>query len=470
MPQMESTPPVRPGLTLSVVCIGFAMVIVDTTIVNVALPAIENDLGSSLAMLQWVVDGYVLVLASLLLSGGALVDRLGSARMFRCGVALFTIASALCGLAPSGVVLVATRLLQGVAAALLMPAAMALIAEAYPEPKAKAKAVALFTTVAGSPQAFGPVLGGALVSTIGWRSIFFLNVPIGAVTMVLALRPGIPSSTTNHGHRADLPGQILTVVVMVAATGALIEAGAQGWSAPFPLAAFAVAIVSGIGLCIRERGAPAPMLPARLLTAPGLSAFVAIGLLLFAAYYGLVFTLSLYLQQVEHLGPFSAGLRFLPSALPIFVLPVFVGRLTARWGARTIACGGLLAAAGGAAALLAVHQHAGPLTLSIALALLGCGVGLTVGPQISLVIGAAPTDQTGIASGLLNAGRQAGSVLGVAVLGSLAGSGDRVTGIHTAAVAAVALLLVAAVAAAPRRATSRPTLTTHPDLSRARQS
>ncbi|MCX4097509.1 MFS transporter [Nocardia sp. alder85J] len=441
---------VRPGLTLVVVCIGFAMVIVDTTIVNVALPAIRADLHSGLAMLQWVVDGYVLVLAGLLLSGGVLVDRLGSVRMFRFGVAGFTVASVLCAIAPDGAALVAARLLQGVAAALLMPAAMALLSQAYPDPVAKAKAVALFTTVAGSPQAFGPVLGGVLVSAVGWRSIFVLNVPIGIVTLVLAARGGLPVQAPDRSKRADLPGQALAIVLLICATGALIEGGAQGWSAPLPIAAALVAVVAAVAFVLRERRAAAPMLPARLVAAPGLSAFVTIGLLLFTGYYGLVFALSLYMQQVQHLGALRTGVQFLPSALPIFLLPVLAGPLVVRWGARRVAGAGLLLGAVGAVALFAVHDGSGPVTLSVALFLLGSGVGLTVGPQIALVVGAAPADQSGIASGLLNAGRQTGSVLGVAILGGLAGGVDRVAGLHTAAVVAALLLAAAAALTVPR--------------------
>ena len=442
---------VRPGLTLAVICIGYAMVVVDTTIVNVALPAIGRDLHTGLDALQWVVDGYVLVLACLLLSGGTLVDRWGTLRVFRMGVVLFTLASALCGVAPDISVLVGARLLQGVAAAMLMPASMALLAQTFPDRARRARAVALFTTAAGSPQAFGPVLGGLLVSTVGWRSIFFINLPIGALTLLLASAGGLPRNRPDRARALDLPGQFAVVVTMAAFTAALIQGHAQGWTAPLPLAADLVAVVGAVLFVLRQRRAAAPMLPASLLRAPRLFSHVNTGLLLFAAYYGLVFALSLYLQQVRHLSALDTGLQFLPSALPIFLLPVLTGRLTTRWGARPVVVAGLCLAAAGALTLLAVGPGTGVLTLSVALALLGCGVGLTVGPQITLVIGGVPGEQAGIASGLLNAGRQTGYVLGVAVLGSIANSPIGLGALHTTALVAAALVLVALVTVRPTR-------------------
>jgi DHA2 family methylenomycin A resistance protein-like MFS transporter len=427
------------------------MVIIDTTIVNVALPAIRNELHTGLDALQWVVDGYVLVLASLLLSGGTLVDRVGSARVFRLGVMLFTLTSMLCGLAPTSAVLVVARLLQGLSAALLIPAAMALITQAYPDKIARGKAIALFTTIAGSPQAFGPVVGGLLVNTLGWRSIFFLNLPIGVVTLVLAALGGLPDTPPKRGRTLDLPGQIAAVVTLAALAGALIEGHARGWLSPVPVACAVVAVIAAALFVVQERRIAEPMLPASLVRAPRLTSYVAIGLLLFVAYYGLLFALSLFLQQVRGESALATGLQFLPSALPVFLLPVATGSLAVRWGARRIVTTGLVLAAVGAVALLAVSAHNGPLPVSIALLLLGCGVGLIVGPQISMVIGTVPAEQSGIASGLLNSGRQTGYVLGVAVLGSVAATTNRVTGLHIAALVAVAVLLAALVLGRPKR-------------------
>jgi MFS transporter, DHA2 family, methylenomycin A resistance protein len=430
---------VQPARTLVTMCLGFAMVIVDTTIVNIALPAMGRSLHAGLDSLQWVVDGYVVMLASLLLSGGALADRFGTLRVFRAGIVVFSVASVLCGLAPSAAALIAARLLQGVGAAMLMPASMALITQAYPSTADRARALGLFTTVAGSPQAFGPVVGGAIVDTLGWRSIFFVNIPLGVLTLLLARR-GLPSPTPNREHTVDVPSQVLAVVMLGAITTGLIEGRAAGWTHWQALVAAVLVVISGATLIARQRRIANPMLPPKLLRAPRLPSYVLIGLLLFAAYYGLVFVLSLYLQQVRHLTPFHAGLAFLPSAIPIFVLPVLAGKLAVRFGPRRIVGGGLFVACAGAIALLAVRGAGGQLPLEIALALLGIGVGLTVAPQITLVMSSAPSTLSGIAGGLLNSARQTGYVIGVAVLGSLAAASNRLSGLHIAAgVAAVAI-------------------------------
>jgi DHA2 family methylenomycin A resistance protein-like MFS transporter len=431
---------VRPSRTLLTVCIGFAMVIVDTTIVNIALPAMGNSLGAGLGALQWVVDGYVVMLASLLLSGGALADRFGTLRVFRGGIVVFTVASILCGLAPSAGVLIAARLLQGMGAAMLMPASMALIMQAYPSAAARASALGLFTTVAGSPQAFGPVAGGAIVDTLGWRSIFFLNIPLGIVTLVLS-RSGLPDPAPDRERAIDVPSQLLAVLVLGAITTGLIEGHAAGWTGWQGITAAVLTVGGAATFYVRQRGTANPMLPPKLLAAPRLRSAVLIGMLLFAGYYGLVFILSLYLQQVRHLTPFHAGLAFLPSAIPIFALPVLAGKLSARFGARRIVGIGLIVGMTGALVLLAVGDGDGQLALEIALALLGIGVGLTVAPQITLVMGSSPPALSGIAGGLLNSARQTGYVIGVAVLGSLAAADNRVHGLHVAA--AVAALAIA---------------------------
>jgi DHA2 family methylenomycin A resistance protein-like MFS transporter len=408
------------------------MVVVDTTIVNVALPAISRDLHAGLGALQWVVDGYVLVLASFLLSGGALVDRIGSSRMFVGGVGLFVASSILCAVAPVIDVLLVARFMQGAAAALLIPASMALIARAYPDATARARAIALFTTVAGSPQAFGPVIGGVLVTTLGWRSIFFVNVPIGAVTIWMALRGGVPSNSTQN-RQLDWLGQALAISTLASLTAGLIEGHAQGWSKPLPLAALVIAIVAGIAFVHRQRRAAVPLLPLDMVT-PRIAGYVGIGMLLFAAYYGVVFSMSLYLQNVRHLNAFLTGLQFLPSALPVFLLPVLIGPFVVKYGARRVVrVGALLGAFGGIS--LFFLDITSIFSVSVALFLLGCGVGLTVSPQISLLLGSVPERYSGITSGLLNAGRQTGYVLGVAVLGSLGG-------LPSVGLAAAAILLL----------------------------
>ncbi|WP_194908676.1 MFS transporter [Catenulispora rubra] len=284
-------------------------------------------------------------------------------------------------------------------------------------------------------QAFGPIIGGVLVGALGWRSIFHINLPIRATALILAA----------------LPGQVAAVLTLAGLAAAFIEGHAAEWTSTQALGGITVAIVAAVWLVVRERSAPHPLLPPELLRSPRLPSYVGIGVLLFAAYYGLVFTLSLYQQQDRHLGAAAAGVQFLPSALPIFLLPVVAGRLTRRYGPHRVVAAGLALAAVGTLALAAVPASHPALGIGIALALLG-GVGLTVGPQIALVIGTVPQDRAGIASGLLNAGRQTGYVLGVAVLGGIAATPPGLGGVRHAALAAAAILLASLYTARPPRA------------------
>jgi len=285
-----------------------------------------------------------------------------------------------------------------------------------------------------------------------WRSIFYINLPIGVTALILAALPGMPDAPARRDRDADLPGQIAAVLTLAGLAAALIEGHAAGWTCPQALGGIAVAVVAAVWLVLRERSAPHPLLPPELLRSPRLPSYVGIGVLLFAAYYGLVFTLSLYQQQDRHLDATAAGVQFLPSALPIFLLPVVAGRLTRRFGPHRVVAAGLALAAVGALALAAVPASHPALGVGIALALLGSGVGLTVGPQIALVIGTVPQDRAGIASGLLNAGRQTGYVFGVAVLGSIAATPPGLGGVRRAALAAAAILLASLYAARPPRA------------------
>ncbi|GAA1033519.1 MFS transporter [Amycolatopsis albidoflavus] len=445
---------VRPGKVLAAVCLGYGMIIVDTTIVNVAIPTMQASLRTGIDTMQLVVDGYVVILASLLLAGAALSDRFGASKIFRAGVALFGIASALCGVAPNGPFLVAARMLQGLGAVLLVPSSLLVLTAAYTDAKARARAIAVWATVAGSPAAFGPILGGLVVDTLGWRSIFYVNVPLAAIALLLTQR-GLPALAPNKSRRQDVPGQLLAVLILSGLALALTEGHQQGWTAPLPVIAFAVAVAAGAAFAVRQRTAAEPMLPADLLRAPGFRGFASVGVLLFAGYYGMVFVLSVYLQDVRHFAPWQAGLSFLPSALPITLMPLVAGRLVGRIGpARVLVAGLVLTVAGGAA--LALFGGSGMVPLSVALFLLGCGFGLSAVPQITLVMETAPAGRTALASGLLNAARQSGTVLGVAVLGGLQTGGGLGTPSFVATAMFVAMLVFALAAArALRQAAAR---------------
>lgn len=444
----DATPgAVRPGRVLAAACLGYGMIVIDITIVNVAVPAIQESLHADLATMQLVVNAYVIVLAALVLSGAAAVGRFGAVRMFRVGAAVFGVASLLCGLAPDSGLLIAMRAAQGLGAILLMPATLLMLTQAYPDPDARVKAVAVWATVAGSPVTFGPIVGGALVSAIGWRSIFLVSIPVVLGALWLASRFMPTSDERGRAEPQDVVGQILAAAVLGGVTLALVEGRQLGWDQPLPVVAIVVAVMAAAGFVVRQRTLAHPMLPHDLLRAPGFRGFVAVGLLLFAGYYGLVFVISFYLQQVRGYGPVATGLSFLPSALPITLVPLIAGRIDARLGPRRV----LLIAAGLTALgalLLIVVGSSGPVGMSVGLLVVGVGFGLATVPQITLVMATAPGHRAAIASGLLTAGRQSGTSLGVAVLGGLQVGGTIV--VPACAALAIALLMVLVGATAGR--------------------
>ncbi|MFI2369946.1 MFS transporter [Streptomyces sp. NPDC018833] len=438
---------VRPRRVLTAACLGYGMVVLDTTVVNVAIPTMQTSLHADLAMMQVVVDSYVIVLASLVLAGATAVARFGAVPMYRVGVGVFGVASLLCGVAPNGPALVALRILQGIGAILLMPATLVMLTRAYPNPEARAKAMAVWATVAASPVAFGPTVGGSLVASIGWRSIFLINVPvvIGALWMASRFMPPADQVRTEP---QDFVGQALAAVFLGGATLALVKGHEIGWGGPV-WAAIAVVCVALAAFVVRQRTYTHPMLPADLLRSRGFSGFVGVGLLLFAGYYGLVFVISLYLQQVRGYGPVATGISFLPAALPITFTPLLASRISAQLGALRMLLIALSLTVLGAVLLMAFGSS-GPVGMSVGLFAVGLGFGLATVPQITLVMATAPSHRTAIASGMLTAGRQSGASLGVALLGGLQ-SGDTIL-IPACAALVVYLLMLLVGAAAGRRA------------------
>jgi MFS transporter, DHA2 family, methylenomycin A resistance protein len=439
---------VRPRRVLTVACLGYGMIVIDITIVNLAIPAMRASLHASLATMQLVVDAYVIVLASLLIAGGGAVGRYGAARMFRLGTCVFGAASLLCGAAPNGGALVAMRVLQGAGAVLLMPATLVMVTRAFPAPDARARAVATWATVAGSPVVFGPIVGGALVTAIGWRSIFLVNVPIVLGTLWLSARHMPSTGRDAPEEPQDLVGQVLAAAFLGGVALTLTEGHEIGWTRPTPMAAMVVAVVALGAFVVRQRTFAHPMLPADLLRAPGFSGYVVVGLLLFVGYYGLVFVISVYLQQARGYGPVVAGLSFLPSAVPITVMPLVAGRINERLGARRVLMIALAFTLAGAVGLLLLGSS-GPVGMSLGLLGIGTGFGLATVPQITLVMAAAPAHRTAIASGLLSAGRQAGTVIGVALVGSLQ-SGESIAAAAWAALGAYLAMALAAATAGRR--------------------
>jgi MFS transporter, DHA2 family, methylenomycin A resistance protein len=404
-------------------------------------------LHTTVTNLQWAVNGYNIVFAALLLTCGALADRRGGKRAFGSGTAIFAAGSLICGLAPAFPVLLSGRVIQGLGAALLMPASLALIAHAYPGPAERTRAVAAWAACAGAGFATGPVLGGVLVDEVGWRAIFLVNLPVGAIALFLLARRATETATSRRG--VDVSGQILGIVALAAVAFGLTEAGAYGWASPCTAAPLGIAVAALAVFVATERKVASPLLPPGLLSHRGFSAATSVGLLLNFGIYGQVFVLSLYFQQMRHFSALTTGLMVLPFAGLTMILPPLAGRIIARVGPRyPMIIGQLLLAAGTAILALAGLQTA-YLALLPGLILLGLGMAATMPSMTAAVMLAAPRQFAGIASGVLNAARQVGGVLGIALLGTLiAGKAHFISGMHTAlAIVAAAFLLGVALAA-----------------------
>ncbi len=405
---------------LLAVALGYFMVILDATAVNLTLPAVSHDLGGGITGRQWVVDGYTLAFAALLLSGGVAGDRFGPRRTFLGGGALFTAASAGCALAPSIAVLVAVRLVQGAAAALLVPTSLALLQASYPERAIRARAAGLWGGVGGLAAASGPVLGGALTAAASWRLVFLVNVPAGVLACWLTRRR-VPAAPGAPDRRGDPAGQVTVIVALTALTGGLIEAGPHGWWS-WPVAAgLTVAAVAATVFRAAERRAACPMLPPAMARRPVLAAGSLVGLLINLGFYGQLFVFSLYLQQTRGDAPLAAGLSLVPEAAAVPVAAVLSGRLTGRQGPRRTMITGLLLGTAGLSGLALAGAATPYWMLVVPMLAAGSGMALTMPAATTAVLEAAPPGRSAAAAGLLNTARQVGSALGVAVAGSLVG-------------------------------------------------
>lgn len=428
---------------------GFALVQLDVTIVNVALPRIASPLHAGVAGLQWVVDAYALAFAVLLLSMGYLGDRLGARRVYLGGMLLFALASVFCGCSSNAVMLIAGRTLQGMGAAAMLPCSLALLSHATAHEHAlRARAVGWWTASGAIAIAAGPIIGGLLMSVTSWRSIFFVNVPICVVGAWLTSRvPEIGRKT--HDGRFDLRGQLLAILALTGLTMMVIEAKPLGWAHPLVLACAGMALVTAPLFVWAESRSAAPMLPLRFFKAPGFSVAVTYGVIVNLTYYGIVFLLSLYLQRVHGYSALRTGLAYLPLTATFFGVNIFSGWLVGRTGARLPMMLGALIDAAGFGLLLLLDAGSPYLLMLPAFALLPCGMGLGVPAMTTTVLSAVEKQASGTASGVLNAARQAAGAIGVALFGSLAGnSNDMVVhGLHQSAWIALVMLVLAAVLA-----------------------
>jgi DHA2 family methylenomycin A resistance protein-like MFS transporter len=421
-------PDQRAGLVLLVMCAGMFLVLLDVTVVNVAVPAITAGLRTGTAGVQWVVDGYTVALASLLLGGGALGDRVGHRQVVLAGLVVFGAASAGCALAPWTGALVAARAGQGIGAALLLPGSIAAIADAYPDRAAQARALGIWAGVSSLALPAGPLLGGLIVQAFGWRAVFWINPPVVALCVAGVLawvrRPllvgaGQPAPR-RRARRFDAVGLGLAALGLAAAVYAVIAAGGAGSPAAIATAA-AVAAVAVTGLVLTETRVAGPLLPPSLFANRTFGAANTAALVMNMTSNGLLFLLTRYLQSVLGHGALAAGLMLLPLFVPLAVMSPLAGRVTSRHGPRPAMFAGAALAAAGQLCLLAVTPAAGYPRLLPALLGVGLGVGLFTAPVVTTAIRAVPPGRSGLASGVNNTARQIGTALGVAIFGAIAG-------------------------------------------------
>jgi MFS transporter, DHA2 family, methylenomycin A resistance protein len=420
----------RGRFVLVAVCLGFFMIQVDATVVNVALPSIGHDVGGSFGGLQWVLDSYTLVLAAAMLGAGSLADRLGARRVFELGLIVFTLGSAACAVAPDLILLICARIVQGAGAAALLPCSLALTVHEFPAGPARARALGVWGGMGSLGMVCGPLFGGIAVGLVSWRLVFVINVPAGAVAMGL-VRRFVRETSLAAGGRFDLAGMLLGTLGLGAAAAGFIEAGQLGWSAPLPTGLLAGAVFAGLLFVVAEQRAARPLVPLGLLRSRPFTAAVGVGFLFNFCFYGALFCLSLYLQRTRGEPALETGLLLVPLMLVVTLGALASGRLTARLGPRLPMLAGLGLAAVGAGLLSLLGSGVSLPVVLAASSLLGL-CSLAMPAMTSVAVGALDADRAGLASGVLNAARQSGGALGIAALGSLlvaggsgAGSGRR---------------------------------------------
>lgn len=432
------------SLTLAAMSLGYGVVQLDVTIVNTALDAMGRTLGGGVAELQWVVSAYTIAFAAFILTAGALGDRIGAKRVFMVGFAIFTAASLACALSPNAAVLIVARLVQGLAAAILVPNSLALLNHAYPDDRARGRAVAVWAAGASLALTAGPFVGGALITLVGWRAIFLVNLPIGLAGLWLSWR--YASETTRARSREiDLPGQLAATGALGALAGAIIEAGALGWEHPAVITGFVGAAVLAVLFVWRESRAAQPMLPLSLFGHRLFTLTTIVGLLVNVAIYGLIFVLSLYFQRINGLSAWWTGLAFVPMMGAVLPVNLLAPRLAERIGPCPTIVAGACISALGCLGLVWIEAGTSYWTIVAQMIAISGGLGLLVPPLTSTLLGSVEKARSGIAAGVLNATRQTGSVLGVALFGSLVASDDAfMTGLHKALIISTAVLLLGA--------------------------
>ena len=407
--------------TLGAVAFGLFMIMLDNTVVNVALPSIGRDFNTGLSELEWVVNGYALTFGVLMLTGGKLADLLGRRRIFIAGLAIFTLASLACGLATSAHFLIGARIVQGVGSALMNPATLSIIIATFPA-RQRGMAIGIWAGVSAMALAIGPLLGGLLTEHIHWSWVFFINVPVGILGIVVARLVIEETRDTSAVQRLDFPGLAVSAVALFALTYGLIEANGRGWTSPLILSLFAIAAVGLVGFILLERHQQVPMLDLSLFRNPTFAGANAVMMLVGLAMFGVFLFVTLYLQNVLRYSPTQAGAAFLPMTILIVLLAPTAGKLSDRVGSRWLMATGMALVS--LSLLLDTRLDAASSFWDVLPPLLvgGAGMGLAMTPTTAAAMGSVPMDKAGVGSAVLNSMRQVGGSLGIAILGAIVAS------------------------------------------------
>jgi EmrB/QacA subfamily drug resistance transporter len=430
MPELS---PRRRLLVLAICCMSLLIVSLDTTALNVALPSMQHDLDAPTSGLQWTIDAYTLVLASLLMLAGSTGDRVGRKKVFMSGLIVFTLGSLLCSLAPSLDALIAFRMVQAVGGSMLNPVAMSIITNTFTDPRERARAIGVWGAVVGISMAAGPLVGGLLVDSVGWRSIFWVNLPVGLVALLLTLR-FVPDSRAPKARRPDPVGQVLVIALFGSLTYAIIEAPDSGLGSILPFAV--VAALALAGLLFYEPRRDEPLIDLRFFRSVPFSGATVIAISAFAALGGFLFLSTLYLQNVRGLSALHAGLWMLPMAVPIVLCAPLSGRLVGNRGPRLSLVIAGVAMTVSAVLFAAFDAETSDVTLFIAYVVFGIGFGFVNAPITNTAVSGMPRAQAGVAAAVASTSRQLGQTLGVAVVGSVLASGVGASSYRSAFVSA----------------------------------
>ncbi|MGW0815989.1 MFS transporter [Streptomyces viridiviolaceus] len=417
---MPELPHRRRLLVLAICCMSLLIVSIDNTVLNVALPAMQRDLHASTSGLQWAIDAYTLVLAALLMLAGSTADRIGRKRVFMAGLVVFTVGSLLCSLAPDLSSLIAFRMVQAVGGSMLNPVAMSIITNTFTDPRERARAIGAWGAVVGISMAAGPLVGGVLVESVGWRSIFWINLPVGLAALLLTLR-FVPESRAPRARRPDPLGQLLVIVLFGCLTYAIIEAPNAGAATVLPFAAAALAALAG--LLFYEPRRAEPLIDLRFFRSAPFSGATVIAVSAFAALGGFLFLSTLYLQNVRGMSALHAGLWMLPMAVPTFLCAPLSGRLVGSRGPRPslLVAGGAMTVSG--VLFAAFEAETSDVALFAGYVLFGVGFGFVNAPITNTAVSGMPRAQAGVAAAVASTSRQLGQTLGVAVVGAVLAAG-----------------------------------------------